>query len=709
MAVKLSDDGVIATVLTDDGRTVQVASQAAAPFLGGLPMQQPAPPVGAVPDAPPPPELAAPLAATQEAAPPPDAAPTPAPAIPPPPPVPAPVPTPAPAPAPITAAPPVEEFAPDTLADFRRPDVVPTQAATSPTALATDLNQISQERADTAFRVGEAQADAADQIVSGSTALDTQLDEIERQRQAEAAERAAEEAKLGESYKGMVDRYAKWKVDPSRGISSDRMAWAWVAAAIAGLGSAMKGRGDQNPGLQALMAGLDRNVQLQMAERDALGNAIGLQKEAIADFRQATKTRQGEYDLRSAAELRKYASLVDRVKTRLGSVEDRAAADTLIQSLEAEATSRLGQATMQEAEARARARAARAAAVARATELARKEQVELAGKGLVRLANGAIVRDPNLADPKDTLEAGRVAATTQRTVQEIQDKERALTINGFDGQLLTRTDDAGNITPVKAKDEKAQQQVTDAQAAVSKVVRASQLLRTAIANKGGSSAILGTTEYQEAKSLLATIDLSNKDALGLGVLAGPDMEILAAVRGGVDPTSFIKDGSAGLKSMEDRAVEGFNDLLRSKTDYAQTKKGGGVQRPAEAAPAKASEEAPHQRVGAFTKGDPSVPKDDPAAVAKDAEYRLAALDVFLERDQPSLESMQAALRQVVADRTMPASTKAQITARLQDAIGRLDTAEARAIRGVAEATPGRQVRLVPEDTLFGLPKGGGKK
>jgi hypothetical protein len=716
MALHLRDEGDTSIFLADDGVTeLRVAKEAAQPYMPTPNPAADAVPVAPVPDLGPapldvaPPEaLPAPIVPIQ-----PTIQPAPAPEVAAPGPVP---------PSPIAAEPVAEAFA--APAPVAAPNVLPTGPLDKPTQIASAVNEASQDKAESAARVGNAQVSAADTIIAGSHALDASMQKHEDARAAEEKERRADEERLTGSYTKMVDRYAKFKVDPTRGMSSGRQALGWIAAAISGLGSALKGQGEKNPGLDALMAGLDRNVQLQMAERDALGTSIGLKKEALADFRGATKTRLGEYDLRMAGELRKYASLVERVKVRLGSVEEREAATQLISTLEAEAVTRTGSAVSQETQQRAAARAARAAAQ-KAQQAAEEKRQQWA------FEHGATL-DPNtgiyVLNPRSTqaVEAeGHVLdnrkkakdllsgpADTEGSIARVKDTA-ARSVNGFDGKPLMRTviqkdangKDVKVAVPVMAKSEKEGQELRAAQEATANVTRASQLLRVAIANNGGSAAVLGSPEYQQAKALIASIDLDNKEIAKLGVIAGPDMGFIEGMRGGVDPTSFIKDAGPGLEAMEKRIEEKYNAKLRAVTDYADSADGATPQAAPKAAPAAAGEKQPVQRVRSITTADPSL-GDDKGAIAADAEQKLADLDVFLARDKPSAESIEAVMHQVSAAR-MPATTKAAILARLNEARDKLTSPEAAAVRQVREFDRlGRGApdgRVIPEEVLYGLP------
>lgn len=734
MAQFLRDDGQVAEFLADDGVTVlRVASQNAQPYM---PTRDPAanvapaepvlqfPPDDLSQSAPPSPALAVETPAS---------APAPTFAPPGPPPLPAGVghdpqlvsPPPAPAPAP-PAEPQADEVFPVDDLTSAAPSIQPPPASQldKPTEVADAQIGILQDKADSVHRVGQAQVSAADEIIAGNLALETEQARIDKERATEAAARQRDEDILSEQYGRMVQRHATFKVDPNRGRSDARQAWGWIAAAISGLGSALKGEGGKNPGLDALMAGLDRNVQLQMAERDGLAQAIGMKKEAIADFRVATKNRLAEHDLRMAAELRKYAGLVDRVKVRLGSVEEKEAATQLISSLEAEATSRMGTAVAQEAAQLAAARAAAARARAAMLKAADDRKIKLAGMGLMDdpSGSGRLVRDTSVLDPleqqgkaldvqgkalenaKRAKELAAGPASTEGSVALVKD-QAGRSVNGFDGRPLMRTvkgpDGKPMQVPAMAKTQAQQEKLSDAAAAVAVVKEASQLLRTKIANAGGSIKALGSQDAQEVMALLNTIDLTNKNVEELGVIAGPDKDYLEGLRGGVDPMSFIKNAAPGLEAMERRLDSKYNAKLKQYTDYFDSDSAV-RQKPADAAPAQAAAKAPHERVNSIITADPSI-GDGKGAIAADAEQKLEDLKVFLSRDKPSVETVDAVLAEVRAAK-MPEGTKAKLTAQI---VAYRKTAEKKAEReGVTDAIlPGRRMLspLFSESARFNLP------
>lgn len=82
---------------------------------------------------------------------------------------------------------------------------------------------------------------------------------------------------------------------------------------------------------------------------------------------------------------------------------------------------------------------------------------------------------------------------------------------------------------------------------------------------GGASEILMSDDYQALVSDLAKIDLGNAVAMNLGAISGDDKVFLVDRRGGADPTSFLRNATAGLKHMVGGEVSDVNTELRGMT------------------------------------------------------------------------------------------------------------------------------------------------
>lgn len=127
----------------------------------------------------------------------------------------------------------------------------------------------------------------------------------------------------------------------------------------------------------------------------------------------------------------------------------------------------------------------------------------------------------------------------------------------FSRNILSNTDGSEFRPPTK-------EEAVDARAAVGGANKAAQLIDKAITlikNNGWSSDLIRSPEWQEVKSTFREIQLARKGPqdLGLGVITGPDMELLNDILGG-DPTG-VRDPTTSLRTARDNIMLGVNAKL----------------------------------------------------------------------------------------------------------------------------------------------------
>jgi hypothetical protein len=688
MATLLSDDGQVSTFLTDDGRQVQVASQFA-PSLGGAPD----PAAGLTPEpAPAPPPMVPEMPAIEQA---------PAPAWAEPPPVapqPEPVPTFA-APEPAPTPEPVEEFAPDDFTDLRRPVIAPDASVRTPTQLAAAMLPDEQVKADAAFNAAEADAKAKEEAARLQEAAVAEAQRNEEAMLKEREQRALEEKVLNDDYRKTIQRHANFKVDPNRGISGDRQTWAWIAAAIAGFGSALKGEGDKNPALQALMSNLDKNVQLQMSERDAIAQGIGMKREALTDFRGQTKTVLGEYNLRTAAAYERAAKQADAVALRASATGDIEAAKATAAGLRQKAQMATTEAGRVEAEQRAAVRRAKAAAAA-AQQKAQQADAKWRAEHKMAPDPSNPYKYEAVVDPKAALELQGLALDNKKKTGELtgvspeaqKDTEgrtiAGLTVGGK--PLVAATVDEGK----KLRAMKASTQTFVNRADELRMLR--EDLGAEITKTGGA---------RQMQSKVGSMMVELKEMYNAGALDQGMLDIAGKILGTNDPAE-IRDYTDALMGAADDAVGRVNNFAREQDPAADRWE------PTRLATAVAREKQPVQRSTSVITANPAVwndPRDPSKGFKKgpaddDAQTKIADLETLIKRDKPSPKAL-IAIRKRVNDAVMPAPTKAALLARLTKAIGAAESEspEVRKLRG-SVARSGQQVPVVPEGLLYGLPE-----
>ena len=305
----LSDNGVTMEVLTDDGRTVTVPSEVGAQVLGTG--AAPAPGIGAIPATPPAPQPdvisggAPPV--TQTPQPPLEPSPLPG-AL-------GPQSSPGLRPLeqgnlqPSFATPPGDPAAAPGLPATSTTDplggtpasvpqpVVPEPAAPSPPyepglSLYREATQLGVDGAEEEAAARERGFQRQAELYEGAIEQDRELQAQMAQDQEDFDQRMevlqGEQAEMGKQYR-------EAKVDPKRiwrQMSTGQEIMAWLGVALSGLGAAMKGEGGRNDALAMIQGAIDRDVQLQMAEIDKLGEEYAMKRQEIGDVTRMFDDRQ---------------------------------------------------------------------------------------------------------------------------------------------------------------------------------------------------------------------------------------------------------------------------------------------------------------------------------------------------------------------------------------------------------------------------------
>jgi hypothetical protein len=640
----LRDNGATFTLLTDDGREVDVAKDYAQPYL-------PPPSAGG--------EVAPPGAIDQAAAPPQaedaslDLAP-PGAWSPPPPVAPAPA-----APPPETMAPPapgespslgVPELtppappppAPPAAAPEPAPAVVPTQMPKTATQAAALGMQGLQNEADARQEAALSESHGAGQVVQAYDEAEQRLAEEQRLREQYQSYRQKEEAQLLASKKAMVDRYANFKTDRRRlfkEMSTGDQVLAGLSVALGQIAAAMQGQ-VENPALSFIMGRLDQDVQMQMAEHDALGRAIGMKQEEIADFRAVSSSRVGEYNTRMAAHLARLERDVAKIAARTQSETVKANAKAFTAQLQQKGAQFLGDAVTADRSFNEQVRARRAQIGMQRQNLV----ADMKAKGFVPDGRGGWVVDPQRPGPslkeQEELRYFTARADKEEAEAKLKRQQAGAGPAGIPGAVGDPTRGGAPIlnkdgSPWVPPTEKEQQEYRNIIPATQTVRRLADLFKLARDKYGGSSKLIGSPEYQEINGLVGSLDMEQKDILGLGVITGKDLEILERVRGGKDPTSFIYDATTGIEKLAERLETRTLERMRAQGFT-------GEWRPARVSAAESVELTPEQNVGRLAAPiSTGARQDSPAGQAlrgKEIEQKKAAVPALL-RTKPSVEKL----------------------------------------------------------------------
>jgi hypothetical protein len=645
----IADNGATVTMLTDDGRQVEVAKEHAQPFLPpsgtapapdllppqdagapapdllapGMPSEQPAPdllPPGQEPAAPLPasPDLLAPGA---PAAPPLPEAPTPGPAA-------------APAPAP--------------LAPTAPPSVIPEAIPQNATQAAAMGLQGLQTQAEATQAGAAAQAAGSAELVGAYDQAEQAIGQVQTQKEQFAAYRQKEEAFLLSEKRTMVDRFKNWKVDRGRvyrQMDTGDKVLAGIGLALGAIGAAFTKADEANPAMDLLLKTLDQDVQLQLAERDQLGSAIGMKSDEIADFRTVSTSRLGEYNTRMAAHLGRLERDVAKIAAKTQSATVKANADAFIGQLQQKGAEMLQQGVTADRAYNEQVRARRAQianARAQLVEQQRGRDAQMLTKGFLPdpAAPGGYSPDPNRpVDEKQAVDLAKSKAELAKLTEE----------RAVGGLTTTR------VNPETGKEEKVSFQAANTEtrnkiatmkSSTDTTVRLLDEMILLREKHGWSSDLVRSPEWRAMQANQGAIMLAAKDAYNLGVLSAQDIELVSKMLGSEDPTE-IRDPIAGWKKSRQNAINGLNDMIRGEDPKADWYE------PPKLEPLAAKERTKEENVDVLTAPlPPGSELDTPAGKslrAKELERKNLAVPELL-RKKPSVEELSTWGQAIDAER-----------------------------------------------------------
>lgn len=239
--------------------------------------------------------------------------------------------------------------------------------------------------------------------------------------------------------------------------------WAAIGMALSAMGNALTARQETSLGaVDMLMAGIEQDVADQMADRDRMGQQIGLKQGEIADFRSVSQTRAAEFATRMAAKTEWLSREVAKVGARTQSAAVKANADALIGQLQAQKAQLLQGAVTADRSAED----ARKARALQASAQAETKRHNMATEGIQRDELVAQTEIARLKAQKDLPKPGQVSGNTVHGIKlraagpdgkettldsvEVENKETAKLLNEIldsAKQKMKRLDDIEAIGP----------------------------------------------------------------------------------------------------------------------------------------------------------------------------------------------------------------------------------------------------------------------
>jgi hypothetical protein len=176
--------------------------------------------------------------------------------------------------------------------------------------------------------------------------------------------------------------------------------------------------------------------------------------------------------------------------------------------------------------------------------------------------------------------------------------------------------------------------VAKKKAATENIARLLDTLIVARAKYGWSSDLLKSPEWLTAQSSMGSLIMESKTYNELGVIAGPDMDLLGKQIGTTDPTQ-TKDPSAGWKQFRSDAVESLNTTIRTEARPGSKPK---RYEPPRTVAAKSEENTQSQNLDVWS--SPLLQSKDKGIRERAASDAVAGADAFARQGSPGwLKSM----------------------------------------------------------------------
>lgn len=349
---------------------------------------------------------------------------------------------------------------------------------------------------------------------------------------------------------------------------------AMLSVVIGGLYQARKG--GPNIGLQILDQETDRDIAAQEADLSNKRNALAdLRATGMSQFqakqayraavythaREELMTKMQDFDP-AGTTARNLAQQALEIESRIGQAAELGRRSKLEEELKRRKDDRETLTTLSELRKRD-AETAKMSRVGMGGPPALDKQV-LSPQELASTFGGPVPPVPmSIKDYRNTyLSTVKSAAETKEKLgQEAPEakRERELGINGPDGKPLL---DEAN-TPVRGRDIAEATKLTDQIADTDEVIRMMDEVLRLRAKHGWSSDLVKSPEWRKMQSNWASIILKKKNIDELGVIAGPDMELMGKALGAEDPTS-LRDPTAGIEQGRQNAVQGLHGRLTIK-------------------------------------------------------------------------------------------------------------------------------------------------
>lgn len=463
----------------------------------------------------------------------------------------------------------------------------------------------------------------------------------------------AERAKLnqaGEQLKG--DRWWSSRSTAQKGA-------AYIAAMIGGF---LK-PGGPNGAIDMFMHLVDQDIEMQKADRANKEHAVSQMFEvagdelragetvrltALSDLEEKLKTAYAGFDPAGTTAL----GIAKGIQHVQGEKAKAAAAQEATDYKRATEAAEFQLKLQAQAETARNNRSQNAVAWAGRNDAKARLGLDAAREGLIADGKGGWMRDPNApVDPnaiKLQAEADKALSDAEKARRENDPAERERTL-GVGG--LKRKDGK----PILFRNEAVAEKIGKAKAATDMAASLVDSLKVLRDDEGFSSNTIKSDRWRQMQADYASLQLEIKNTAELGVLAGPDMDIIGKALGTNDPTEF-RDITAGLEAARKNLVNKLNYTIRSNDPQAERYE------PERSEPAKAAARTKEESVAALTQPMPPHVRDNPESRAKYLEGRQEAVKQLLKRHDPSASEIRAWAKSIAPEIESLGLTQAETNA-----------------------------------------------
>lgn len=426
-------------------------------------------------------------------------------------------------------------------------------------------------------RLAAGAAEAAEQEESAKLLRERNenLDTIAADRAAQIEADQKRFAELSATQDAAVEAEASFKVDENRrwrSKSTGQKVRATIGMILAGLGQALKGKGDApNPVIAMLQAEQERDVELQMADHDALIKRIGIRGAQIDRFDKMATDRVAKFNLRMATEMERTARELEVNAAQYASPKAKAAASEAAAELRVKKGEYLENAKNAQWNRDFQERSLVEQVKARKAQI---------GLGYANLKEGARQFDANLVQRQNEMfldaakleQAGNIEAA--KALREEAKEVRQLAVGGK--AEVVGIDDKGN--PIirqeplkdargeiwKAPDDVSARELRDQKSATDVVAQFIDDAQRIIKANGGMTDLNKNADWQRLQANKTLIGLSIGKAFKMGAYDAGVERAMNSILAGEQITgwqSFVFDQGAGLDQARRFVVAKYNSAL----------------------------------------------------------------------------------------------------------------------------------------------------